>query len=418
MPNVVQPLRVLVSAYACSPRRGSEHAVGWGFIHALAQRHHLCVIAEEEKCRADIESHFEKHPELRQRIEFHFVRKQRGRLLRKLWPPSYYYYYKNWHQEVFRLAQRLHAESRFDLVHQLTMVGYREPGYLWKLGAPFVWGPIGGMGHFPWRFLPSLGMYGLTYFTAYNLINAWQERYSLRPRLAANLAGKALIAATPVDQAGTLRHWRQPSHLIAEVGLPSEVRAEAIRRGPEQPLRVVWSGLHIPRKALPLGLRALAELPSTVDWTLDVLGRGTETAAWQKLAQRLGIAARCRFHGWIEREQALETMRQGHVMLITSLRDLTSTVTVEALAQGLPVVCLDHCGFSAAIDDTCGIKVSVTNPKVTITGLRNALLALNDESVRFRLAHGALTRAQDFSWSQKAEELDRIYRYALESAAS
>jgi hypothetical protein len=26
----------------------------------------------------------------------------------------------------------------------LNMIGYREPGYLWKLNVPFVWGPMGG----------------------------------------------------------------------------------------------------------------------------------------------------------------------------------------------------------------------------------------------------------------------------------
>jgi len=40
------------------------------------------------------------------------------------------------------------------------MVGFREPGYLWQLNIPFVWGPIGGMGYFPTRFLPVVGAKG------------------------------------------------------------------------------------------------------------------------------------------------------------------------------------------------------------------------------------------------------------------
>lgn len=42
-------LKVLVSAYACSPERGSEPAVGWGFVSALRKFHDLWVIVEEEK---------------------------------------------------------------------------------------------------------------------------------------------------------------------------------------------------------------------------------------------------------------------------------------------------------------------------------------------------------------------------------
>ena len=53
-------------------------------------------------------------------------------------------------------------------------------------------------------------------------------------------------------------------------------------------------------------------------------------------------------------------MQDADIALITSLRELTSTV-IESLSLGLPVVCLDHCGFSDVIDESCGIKVPVTN---------------------------------------------------------
>ncbi|MBQ0929177.1 glycosyltransferase family 4 protein [Ideonella alba] len=406
-------LRILVNAYTCNPYHGSEHSVGWGFIQELARRHRVCVIAEKENCQRDIERFLANCPELAQRAEFHFIEKQRRRLLRKLWPPSYYRYYRKWHLEALNLARHLHAKEPFDLVHQLTMVGYREPGYLWKLGVPFVWGPIGGMGSFPWRFLPSLGLYGALYYSAYNLVNAWQERFAPRPKLAAAAAGPSLISATPEDQTGTMTHWHRPSHLLAEVGLPAHTKDTPTYRNSDEPLRVVWSGLHIPRKALPLGLKALSILPPNIDWTLDILGKGRETRALQRLAENLGIGSRCRFHGWIERRVAIDVMHRAHVMLITSLRDLTSTVTVEALAAGLPVICLDHCGFSSAIDETCGIKVPVTTPNAVIDGFRDALIQMADETRRRDLADGALRRSRLFDWRLKVDRLEEIYRMRL-----
>ncbi len=83
-------LKVLVSAYACSPYKGSEASVGWGFVDALSRHHDLWVIVEEEKFRSDIEHFLEQNPEYRERVQFFFVRKKRNRFLRKLWPPSYY----------------------------------------------------------------------------------------------------------------------------------------------------------------------------------------------------------------------------------------------------------------------------------------------------------------------------------------
>jgi len=142
-------MKVLVSAYACSPYKGSEPGVSWGFVSALAKYHDLWVIVEEEKFHDGIERYLKENPEFSKSVRFFFLRKHRSRILRKLWPPSYYWYYQRWHKDAFKLAQQLHREVNFDLVHQLTMVGFREPGYLWKLGIPFVWGPVGGMGLFP-----------------------------------------------------------------------------------------------------------------------------------------------------------------------------------------------------------------------------------------------------------------------------
>lgn len=407
-------LKILVCAYACSPYKGSEPGVGWGFVQALARRHDLWVIVEEEKFRGDVERYAAANPAFGQSVRFHFIAKRRNRLLRRLWPPSYYWYYRRWHRDALELARELNAEIGFDLAHQLTMVGFREPGYLWKLGVPFVWGPIGGMGLFPWRFLDRIGLRGALHYLGYNLYNAAQMRWMRRPAEAARKAGIGLIAATRENLEGAARHWGVEGTLLSEVGLPRPPVQQVPARAPEEPLRVVWSGLHLPRKALHLGLHAMARLPKQAAWTLDVLGAGPMTRQWQALARRLGIDGRVRFNGWLAREQALALMAGSHAMLITSLRDLTSTVTVEALALGLPVVCPDHCGFADAVDDDCGVRVPVDSPRRTIDGIARAVARLAaDEPYRQRLAQGALKRAADFDWDAKADVVDTIYRRVL-----
>lgn len=404
-------LKILVSAYACSPYQGSEPGVGWGFVDALAARHDLWVIVEEEKFRADIERFLRDHPDYRSRATFHFLPKTRKRWLRTLWPPSYYWFYHRWHRDAFRLAERLHAEVGFDVVHQLTMVGFREPGLLWKLGVPFVWGPVGGMGVFPWRFLNQVGLRGGVYYFAYNVLNRWQARWATAPRQAARVAGRGLIVATPENQAEALRNWGNAGEVMCEVGLPRPSVPRPPERKPQDPLVLVWSGQHTPRKALNLGLKALARLPREIPWRLDILGHGSETRRWRKLAERLGVADRCHFLGWLERAKALDVMTSAHVMLITSLRDLTSTVTVEGLALGLPVVCPNHCGFESVIDETCGIKISVRTPRQFIAEMALALEQLaRNEDLRHSLGLGALRRAEAFAWPAKAACVDAVYQ--------
>ena len=404
-------MRILISAYACSPFQGSEASMGWGFINELSKHHKLTVFVESEKFQSDIEI-FLKDDTNYSKINFIYVRKRRNRWLRKIWPPSYYKYYKEWHLNVFQIAKDLHSKEKLDLVHQLTMSGFREPGFLWKIDAPFVWGPVGAMGYFPKQFLTHIGAKGFIHYVAYNFYNFMHMNFLRRPKKAAKKAGIGLISATTDNKERFFQHWNANSTLINEIGIPHFKNNNGVSlRQEAEPLRIVWSGLHTPRKALNIGLKSLSLLPDEIDWELHILGDGEVSYKWKNYAKSLGISNKCIFHGMVDRDKVLEVMTGSHLMLITSLRDLTSAVTVESISMALPVICLDHSGFSDVIDDTCGIKIPLTNFNQVTSDISNAVkkLAL-DNSYREMLSIGAMKRAESFSWDKKVQDLNNIYK--------
>ncbi len=184
-------LKVLVSVHACGPGLGSEPGLGWGWVQALSQYHDLWVITEKDRFQASTQAELARHPQLRQRLHFQYLRKVRKPRLQRICPPLYYRLYRAWQFEAMKLATKLHREVGFDLVHQLNFTGYWEPGYLWQLPLPFVWGPTGGFHQLPWRFLPSLGVRGGSYHLVKNVVNAAHLRFAPRPRAAARRAGPA-----------------------------------------------------------------------------------------------------------------------------------------------------------------------------------------------------------------------------------
>ena len=152
-------MKILVNCYACSPYKGSEPGMGWNFVKALASLYELHIITES-KFKVDLDRYFTEHPEEMGKFNFYFIRKERHKKLRKIYPPSYYWFYKKWQKKAYKLALELHDKEKFDIIHQLNMVGYREPGYLWKIqNVPFIWGPIGGFNITPWNMLPSMGVF-------------------------------------------------------------------------------------------------------------------------------------------------------------------------------------------------------------------------------------------------------------------
>lgn len=218
--------KVLVSAYACSPYRGSEPGMGWHYLQAVAEDNEVWCLVEEEKWRSDIEKFYEKKADTSGvldagRMHFVFIRKPRARWLRKIWPPSYYWFYRIWQKKAFKRAQMLHAKEKFSLAYQMTMTGFREPGYLWRLDTPFAWGPIGGNVNVDWRLLPLAGLTGALEYAARNIINWMHCRFLRRPRMAARRATACgmLMASTGEIAEAAKRLWNADAHVLCENGV-------------------------------------------------------------------------------------------------------------------------------------------------------------------------------------------------------
>lgn len=87
---------------------------------------------------------------------------------------------------------------------------------------------------------------------------------------------------------------------------------------------------------------------------------------------------------------------------------------MEALANGVPVLCPDHFGFHDAVTPDSGIRFKADTSSHFVEGLVAGIHQLYyDESLRFRLALGALERSQAFSWDLKAQKVNDIYERKL-----
>ena len=403
-------LKVLVGSYACDPGYGSEPGMGWNFVSNIARFHEVHAIVEEGEFKETLTKFAAEHPEAVEHITFHFVPRTHHNLLRKIWPPSYYWFYRAWHKRAYRLAKELDKRENFDIVHQVTISGFRCPGFLWKLGKPFVWGPLGGFTDTPWCLLRSLGMGGAIHFAVRNVVNGFQKRWGREARAAARHSAAILTSTTQaVDE--IKRFWKKDAVLMNEVGLEKYEGTEGFTPSvhePGTPLRICWAGEHIPRKALDLLLRALPLCKEKME--LHVLSKGPRMEAWKKLSHKLGLDGVVTFHGFVPREEAFHIMSTSHVFCITSVREDTSTVVFEAFRYGLPIIALDHCGFATVINETCGIKIPINSRSQVIGDYARHLdyLATHEEERR-QFSQGALKRCRDFTWDAKMEVLNRLY---------
>lgn len=406
--------KVLAIAFACNPYYGSERGVGWGYVSMLAQFTDLHVIAAQSE-RTDIErflhdnsGHAVNRVNFRYiPFDFAFARK----LERKL-PFYFVWHYKKWLAKASALASGWHGFENFDVIHLVTYGTFRFPGRFYAENANFVWGPVGALENTPWRLLPMMGFRGGLKMGLRNVLNTLQKRFAAAPRRAFIKAGvnHGIIAATSKIQTEIWRLYKQKSAVLSEVGLPASAKQNVVlKRNQGEPLRLVWSGNFIASKALLLLLLAMARLPRDVNVEAHVLGDGPYMQAWRDWAQKLGLT-NVVWRGRLTRGEALEAMRGGHVFVQTSLKDLTSTVIVEALFAGMPVITLNHCGFSDVVDNTCGVKITVGSKTQIVRDMAQAIEGFyRDEPRRTVLAQGALKRADNYTWETKLARLTEIY---------
>ena len=306
----------------------------------------------------------------------------------------------------------MHRRMPFDLAHQVNLCGFREPGDLWKLGVPFVWGPVGGTQNTPPAFLRYGGARMAVREGLRGLANDVQLRLSRRVRRAAAAADVVLAA-----NADGRRHIEDALGVRVQQLLETGVRAVGeprrwLDRAPG-PLRVLWAGELVQRKGLRVVLDAVDAVRRRGGPAIELIlvGDGPARAAAEG---REGVDVR----GWIPRAELFDLYERVDVLAFTSLRDTSGNVMLEGLAAGLPTVFLDHQGPAAIGSAACGVPVPVTTPERAVAGVAQALEALATDPARYdALSLGAIRRAEELHWQRNGDVVNGIYADLLERHA-
>ena len=416
-------LKVLVSAFACSPYKGSERGVGWNIVSRLAKYHDITVlygdIAKEQTNRLDVEKWIAENGEISGLTLKYIPQNKTGLFLDQMSHIKpliflHYFAYRCWQKKAFRVAVQLQKTKPFDLAHVLTYIGYREPGYLWKLPIPFFWGPINGADNIPWAYFQILNFNAKIRYGFRNIINSFQKYGFWDMRRVARKASKIWVV-TKADYEMVSNVWRCPCELMPITGTDPVGCARIHKYTSDQPLKIVWSGLMEGRKALPILFKSLILVEDKEKIRLTILGAGPEQESWACLAEKLGIQSLIDWKGKLPLDAAKKCMAEADLFVLTSIKEGTPTVLMEAIQCGLPVVCHDACGMAFVVDETCGIKIPMINPQDSVEGFYSAIMRLLDEPDQLvRLSQGALERARELSWDQKAKNIANVYINSME----
>jgi len=304
---------------------------------------------------------------------------------------------------------------RFDVAHHVTFVNSYIFSFLALLPLPFVWGPLGNN-----PILPAALASSQRAVVRDRLRYAWQKLL----RVIDPLFWLCTYRATVIlgISASIVRHLpfavlaRSKFVVHSAIGVEGHIVKTQTRSASEgAPIRILSMGQLIPIKGFHLALRSFAQLLRTdSNAMLEIVGDGPEKRALQQLAATLDIGSSVHFVGWMPRQEALARYAEADIFLFPSCEG-GGMVVLEAMAHGLPVVCLNYGGPGEMVTAECGLAVNVADSTTTVSALAAALASLiNDRSLRQKMAQAARKRiAERYSWELRHEFIGRWYETAL-----
>jgi len=397
--------KVLISAYACEPHKGSEPYVGWTWSLAISRVADEVHVITRDNNREPIEKALRNKP-VRNLFFHYFDLPMWSRFWKKRLFAGTQVYYLLWQRAVGEFALKLHEKHQFDVVHHITFAGMIYPPGVVEVPVAFIWGPVGFV-RVPHSLKETLHPRAKISELAHEVLTFWASRSNSiktsfqsarfilkfpNTSLIGRPSGKVIetgnIFIEPPDfSGGEQAKNRDKAHIVSLTRL------------------IFWKGVDLGIEAIALLNRKGMEFK----WT--IIGEGPEAGRLQRLVSQLGLEDCVCFEGWLPREKALEALKKADFMLHPAFREGWSGAVLEGMAAGLPVVCLDWGEPGFMVGEESGIKVSVGGTrKDIIEGLAQAIEELSDHTLRRRMGVAARNRViQDFSLKSLEGVVERIY---------
>jgi glycosyltransferase involved in cell wall biosynthesis len=401
-------LKILLSAYACEPHKGSEPLAGWCWSEYLAKTCDVTVITRTNN-RPLIERELADMSGPKPAFIFHDPPAWIVRL--KKWGLPLPIYYIIW--QIGALRKVSHRLANYDVLHHVTFNSFLVPGFWWRSNPTVILGPLGGGMTTPTELLPLFGKGRWR-----EVWRTWYVRIgSFNPTLLRSLRfARAVIAANSDTKNRISRIYTGELNSMVDVGIRAAQVQPSLPTGTSRAFRVLWVGSLEPRKAPILALQAFARCSTQLGHaSLDFIGDGPQRGMLEKLADSLGLVERIRFRGRLEHDDAVAAFHDADAFLFTSVRDTSGNVLLEAMAAGLPAVVISHQGAAEITTPETAIRVPPDSPERVTNRLAEGILTLaGNPELRARMGEAARQRVlAEFTWEKKSEAILAIYRRAL-----
>lgn len=410
---------ILLLAYAVSPTRGSEYSVGWNFVVELCKNNivHLICGASGEHLgdTVELEDYLKNNPI--DNLILYIVKptvyiNKINYLNKKGFGPAFYIAFRLWHLEVLKKAKSILANNKIDIIHQYNPIGFREPGYLWKLGKPFIWGPIGGANFVNPILLKNKSFKVKVFFLLKNIATYLQLNFSNRVKKASQKASRLVFCCSEAMN-NFEKYVGCSGIVISEQAIP-EISNDLSKIKSNTSFNIIHIGRLNEHKNTRFLLESLSILKEE-RWHLSIVGDGPLRDELMELAIELDVDHQITWHGFKSREELFNIIKDMDLHALSSLSEANTTVLYETRLFGIPTISLDQNGMHDTLAQGNGILVPVTSyEKTKIDFAAEIERLINNPSILNTLKKKTVKVANLSTWKEKVREYEKIYDEVLD----
>jgi glycosyltransferase involved in cell wall biosynthesis len=406
-------MKILLSAYACDAKSGSESGIGWNFAKELANQGNKVTILTKNPAKD--KAFTEEIQRLGMQNKISVLYYDLPKWLQSIYKSggrSEQLFYIFWQIGIYFYVKKLLKKQEFDLIHHITIGVFRTPSFLYSLGKPFIFGPVGGGEEFPKvlmeNFLPK-------YRLLENLRSFANSTAKFNPWLNQCFKKSQLILLKTSDNLNFIpKEFHHKCKVSLEVGIAQIPDFENTRHN--KTIKILYAGRLAYFKGIHLAIKAFAKavaIHPNIEFT--IVGSGNDEKWLKDIARQQQVYDKITWVPFVARNVLFEMYKEYDLLLFPSLHDSSGGVVLEALSFGLPVVCLDLGGPKEIIDSKCGYIIStknLTEDEVAIK-LSEALNQLiSNPALLAQMQVQARTKASTFTWDKV---IQKIYTYVQES---
>ena len=403
--------KILASAYACEPNKGSEPGVGWNWVQEISKTNEVWVFTRDNNRQA-IEQELEHNP--KSHLHFVYISVPKWLSFWKKGQRGVRTYYYLWQFFAFLTARKLHKKIQFDVGHHITFVNDWLWTFLCLLPISYIWGPIGSHPFTPAKLLSNPRSYALERIRV--IIQTSARILDPLYWLSAMRAHTVVAINNETANVIPLR-WLAKHKTIIEpaIGIEPIARNKAEKT---DKYNLLFVGRFAAIKAPHIAIDAFANFlkKSDAPAKLTMIGTGPELPHILKRINQHEIQNDVEIVDWMGRKDVLIHTNKADVFLFPSM-ECGGMVVLEAMAYGVPVVCLKYGGPGSMVSDDCGIKIPIENTSESeiIEQLGDALVKLTDKNLQVSMSKACIQRInQSFLWQHKHTFSENLYQTIID----